>query len=213
MDKSFVIARARLAKGLTQAELASMARTSQATLSAYERGVKSPSLKVLWRILWVMGFDLTLRKHIDWTEHHPPGIVAFWAPSELWAVEPPTCFTTLQMPDEINNTGMRTWNLLDRDERKGAYENLIRRGLPGQMHTWIDGGLLVEIWDELDLPEPVRDAWRPAIEAATRRIEVYGLSHKSAPEYARIRDYEPLPPPSPPPPRRSRFDPRPPPRL
>ncbi|WP_084635355.1 helix-turn-helix domain-containing protein [Propionicicella superfundia] len=52
MGKASVTARARLAKGLTQAEFANMARTSPATLSAYERGVKSPSLKVLWRILW-----------------------------------------------------------------------------------------------------------------------------------------------------------------
>lgn len=55
MDRSFLITRARLAKGLTQTQLVGMAGTSQATLSAYERGAKSPSLKVLWRILWVRG--------------------------------------------------------------------------------------------------------------------------------------------------------------
>ncbi len=211
MDGAFLIGRARRAKGLTQVQLAALAGTSQATLSAYERGVKSPSLKVVSRILGVIGHELTLRKHIDWVEHHPSGIVKFWAPSELWAVEPPTCFATLEIPDEIRNTGMRTWNMLDREERKCVYGNLIRRGLPMQMLNWIDGGLLIDLWDELDLPDPVREEWRPAIESATRRMKVYGLDFTSGTQHARIRWYDPLPPPPPaPPPQRSRFDPRPP---
>ncbi|HET7475927.1 MAG TPA: helix-turn-helix transcriptional regulator [Dermatophilaceae bacterium] len=215
MDRSFLIERARRARGLTQAQLARLAGTSQATLSAYERGLKSPSLKVASRILSATDHELTLRTQVDWAEHHPKGIVKFWAPSMLWAVEPPTCFATLRIPDEIRNTGMRTWNMRDRDERRGVYEQLIRRGLPQQMIRWIDGGLLVDVWDELDLPDPVRQAWESAIRFATLPLDVDGLRFyfRENPEVApkaRVRGYEPLPPPPPPPPqRRSRFDPRP----
>ncbi len=122
MDRSFLLERARRARGL-----------SQATLSAYERGLKSPSLKVASRILAAMDHELTLRTLVDWVEHHPRGIVKFWVPSMLWAVEPPMCFATIQMSDLIHNTEKAEWNMRDRDERRGAYEQLIRRGLPHQM--------------------------------------------------------------------------------
>lgn len=216
MDRSFLLGIARRARGLTQVELAAISGTSQATLSQYERGQKSPSVKVASRILEAMGYEFTVRGHIDWVEHHPTGIVKFWAPSMLWAVEPPTCFATLRIPDEIRNTGMRTWNMRDRDERRGVYEQLIRRGLPQQMIRWMDGGLLVDLWDKLDLPDPVRDAWAPAIRLATAPLELDGLRSIIfedgfvAPR-ARIRDYQFIPkPPAPPPPRqrRTRFDPR-----
>ncbi len=192
-----------------------MSGTSQATLSAYERGLKSPSLKVASRILAAMDHELTLRTRVDWVEHHPRGIVKFWVPSMLWAVEPPTCFATIQMPDLIHNTDKMEWSMCDRQERRGAYEQLIRRGLPQQMIRWIDGGLLVDLWGELDLPDPVREAWNPAIRFATLPLVVDGLNfyfteNPEVARNARVRGYEPLPPPPPPPPpRRSRFDPRP----
>lgn len=217
MDRSFLLAQGRLDLGLTQVELAALAGTSQATLSAYERGLKSPSLKVASRILAAMDLEFTLRMRVDWVEHHPTGIVAFWAPSKLWPVEPPICFSTLYMPDLIRDSGKSKWNLRDRDDRRGAYEQLIRRGLPQQMIRWLDGGFLVDLWDELDLPDPVREAWTPAIELATRPIEAHSLeffSPNQNPERAPnavIGGYQPLPKLAPPPPRRSRFDPRPPP--
>jgi transcriptional regulator with XRE-family HTH domain len=55
MDRAYLLERARRARGLTQAQLAARAGTSQATLSAYERGLKSPSLKVAARIIAATG--------------------------------------------------------------------------------------------------------------------------------------------------------------
>lgn len=215
MDRAYLLEVARRERGLTQAQLAKRSGTSQAALSAYERGSKSPSLKVASRILEAAGFDLNLRVHIDWKEHHPTGIVAFWAPNILWTVETPDCFATLEMPDLIRNTGMRDWDMRDREQRKGVYEQLIRRGLPQQMIRWVDGALLVDVWDELDLPDPVREAWMWPIRLALEPMRPNTLSFGGDPfltSTAWIRGYEPLPPPPPPPPpRRTRFDPRPPP--
>ncbi len=217
MDRAYLLERARRARGLTQAQLAALAGTSQATLSAYERGVKSPALKVAARIIAATGHDLNLRVHIDWVEHHPPGIVRFWAPNILWSVGPPDCFATLAIPDFIRNTGMRDWDMRDREERKGVYEQLIRRGSPQQMIRWMDGALLVDVWDELDLPDPVRQAWKWPIRLAKEPIKpdplrFYLTEDPDLTSTAWIRGYEPLPPPPPPPPpRRTRFDPRPPP--
>lgn len=214
MDRAYLLEGARRARGLTQVQLAERAGTSQATLSAYERGLKSPTLKVAQRIVAATDHDLNLRAHVDWVEHHPPGIVRFWAPSMLWSVGPPSCFATLAIPDFIRNTGMRDWDLRDREERKGAYEQLIRRGLPQQMIRWMDGALLVDLWDELDLPDPVRREWAPAIWLATAPLQpdtlrFFFTENPELTSTAWVRGYEPLPPPQPPPPpKRSRFDPR-----
>jgi transcriptional regulator with XRE-family HTH domain len=46
--------------GLTQAEVAALAGTSQATVSAYESGSKEPSLRTFSRLLAVLGARLAV---------------------------------------------------------------------------------------------------------------------------------------------------------
>jgi len=60
MDAAKVIRTARREAGLSQAELASRAGTSQATVSAYESGRKEPSLTTLSRLLAATGTRLTV---------------------------------------------------------------------------------------------------------------------------------------------------------
>jgi transcriptional regulator with XRE-family HTH domain len=52
---------ARRRAGLTQSELAGLAGTSQATVCAYERGRKQPSVTTLSRLLDAAGSRLTVR--------------------------------------------------------------------------------------------------------------------------------------------------------
>lgn len=58
---SHLLAACRAEAGLTQAELARRAGTSQATISAYENGSKSPSVATLERLLAVTGNALDVR--------------------------------------------------------------------------------------------------------------------------------------------------------
>jgi transcriptional regulator with XRE-family HTH domain len=51
---------ARSGAGLSQRELARRAQTSQATLSAYESGRKSPTLDTLERVVRAAGLDLRI---------------------------------------------------------------------------------------------------------------------------------------------------------
>ena len=62
MDAATALRSARRASGLTQAELASRGGTSQATLSAYERGRKQPSLATLGRLLAATGSRLAVER-------------------------------------------------------------------------------------------------------------------------------------------------------
>jgi transcriptional regulator with XRE-family HTH domain len=50
----------RLRHGLTQAQVAARARTSQAAISRIERGVVSPSVATLAQLVDLMGEELTL---------------------------------------------------------------------------------------------------------------------------------------------------------
>lgn len=52
---------ARRRSGLSQEELARRAATSQAAISAYESGRRSPSVATLSRILEAAGFELRMR--------------------------------------------------------------------------------------------------------------------------------------------------------
>jgi DNA-binding XRE family transcriptional regulator len=222
MERAYLLEVARRHRGLTQVELAAKVGTSQAALSAYERGLKSPSLKVASRIFEAAGFDLALRVHIDWVEHRLPEMDPFWVPNMLWSVDMPDCFATLKIPDLVHDGPMMEWDMRDREQRKGVYEQLIRCGLPQQMIRWVDGPLLVDVWDELDLPEPVRTVWRRAIVTAKAPTHPdplgFPTGHRGGiTPKARIREQEWLPK------RRrrqakpsvrfvhTRFDPRPPP--
>lgn len=58
MDVAAELRAARAAAGLSQRALAARARTSQATVSAYEAGRKQPSVAVLRRLLAATGAEL-----------------------------------------------------------------------------------------------------------------------------------------------------------
>jgi transcriptional regulator with XRE-family HTH domain len=58
MDTAEAIRSARRSARLTQAELAARSGTSQATISAYERGTKTPSAATLERVLAAAGVRL-----------------------------------------------------------------------------------------------------------------------------------------------------------
>lgn len=206
---------------MTQAELAARSGTSQATVSAYERGLKSPTIKVAGRILEAAGYDLNLRRLIDWVEHEAPGVGHFWVPNTLWNVETPDCFAILEFADLLGDGPVRQWDMHDRAQRKGVYEQLLQGGSPEEMIRWIDGPLLVDVWDELELPDPVREAWKWTIVIARGPTQpdsarILGRGDDSFTAEAWVRGYEPVPrrAPDPTEPRvrfiRTRFDPRPP---
>ena len=60
MTPGLLLRDARRRHGLTQAQLAARARTSQAAISRIERGLVSPSVATLAELLDLMGEELTL---------------------------------------------------------------------------------------------------------------------------------------------------------
>lgn len=54
-------------------------------------------------------------------------------------------------------------DLSDRGQRARVYEVVLREGTPDDMRSFIDGALLVDLWDELVLPRRLRSAWDPVL--------------------------------------------------
>ena len=102
-----LLAYARRAAGLTQDALARLAGTSQATLSAYERGTKSPSIAVTERIIEATGHRLEVVPNLEFVEvpgQH--GLHPFWLAKELWRLNPERAFQTVLLPGPTGRAPM-----------------------------------------------------------------------------------------------------------
>ncbi len=166
MDVARLILSARRGCGLTQGELAQRAGTSQAALSEYERGLKSPSLRVAERIIEATGYHLDLVTQVHFTQRAAPGVRPFWVPDRLWRGRLPECFATVSLQDHSRFRGVCRFDLRRRPSRRRMYELLFRNGFPEELRDWIDGALLVDLWDDLRVPRPIRAAWQPAVDRA-----------------------------------------------
>ena len=166
MDVGQLILKARHGSGLSQRALAERAGTSQATLSVYERGRKSPSLAVAERIIEAAGYRLDLVTQVHFTRHTASVVREFWVPDRLWRGKLPECFAKVYLDDATRFRGVSRFDLRRRPQRRRLYEMLLRRGQPDELIDWIDGALLVDLWDDLKISEVIRQAWQPAITLA-----------------------------------------------
>jgi transcriptional regulator with XRE-family HTH domain len=163
-----VIEEARLASGLGQAELAALSGTSQPTLSAYEHGKKTPGLAVAERIVNAAGWNIALQPRVTFTEHAaPPGFrFPFTVPDRLWRLEAPACFRTIKFFDLIDEDSDKFWwDLSIRVDRKLVYERLLTYGDEGSLRLYLDAALLIDLWPEMNVPEPMRTRWAAVIDA------------------------------------------------
>src|SRR5438105_9834571 len=166
-----LLARVRRAAGLSQAELARRAGTSRPTLSAYEHGRKSPSLDTLGRLFAAAGFELDARRVITFSMVAGPRGRMVVVPDRLPRSEPEAALASVSLPLTVNwSQPGRVFRLADRGDRARVYEMVVREGTAEDMRCYIDGVLLVDLWDELVLPAYVRTAWTPLIARVLDRV-------------------------------------------
>ncbi|MFG1697710.1 helix-turn-helix transcriptional regulator [Nonomuraea sp. NPDC049309] len=159
---------ARRAASLNQAALASVSGTSRTTLSAYEHGRKSPTLETAGRILDAAGFELVLQAKVECTARTTSDGRTFHVPSRLRRLPVAAALGVVRV-------GGRSYDLADRGERRAAYTALLCEGGPDELLGHIDAVLLIDLWDELVLPEEIAAAWRPVVAAARQEA---GVSHQ-----------------------------------
>lgn len=163
-----VIEVARKRFGASQAQLALWARTQQSSISEYESRRKSPTLEVTERILAVLDFELAIRPVVLFETREDPEIGQYVVPERLWSVPMPECFGKIQVLGALlKQSRPRVWDLSVEAERIGFYGWVIGRGVPQLMLESVDGVLLMQVWDRLDLPTVIREAWQPVLDAAT----------------------------------------------
>jgi hypothetical protein len=57
----------------------------------------------------------------------------------------------------------RVFDLRARSDRARVYEIVLQEGTPTDILAFVDGVLLVDLWDDLVLPRAVRTAWAPLV--------------------------------------------------
>ena len=170
MATSTLIRSSRRASGLSQEELARRSHTSRTTLSAYENGRKSPSLETAQRILSRTGHDLIARPRLSFAKHRTRRGRVVAVPDGLPQLPPEKALATVVLPVRLNwSDPDRTFDLRDRVDRARVYEIVLREGEPKDFMAFVDGTLLVDLWQDLVLPREVRELWTPLVSSATGR--------------------------------------------
>ena len=167
MQGSQLLERVRSRAGLSQEELAHRAGTSRPTLSAYEHGRKSPRLDTTERILAEAGFEFDAQPIIGHRELKTRNHRVFTVLDGLPRLPVERAFARLTLPIHLSWSGPRTEvSLAVRRARARVYEVVLREGDAHDLTSYIDGALLVDLWDDLVLPSEVRRAWQPLIDKA-----------------------------------------------
>lgn len=164
MDAAQILERVRASSGLTQEELARRAGTSRPTLSAYEHGRKSPTVATFVRLLAQAGWDLAAQPQIAFTQQTSARGKPIWIPDRLPRLDVARALATAELPLHLNwSAPGRIFDLRSRADRARVYEIVLQEGTPADILTYVDGALLIDLWEDLVLPRGIRSAWAPLI--------------------------------------------------
>lgn len=110
------------------------------------------------------GLEHDARARVTFTAHAGARGEPFVVPDRLWRLEPTEALATVTLPQHLHWSGKsRTFRLRDRRDRARVYEIVLRGAESTDLMTFIDGALLVDLWDDLVLPAGIRKAWEPVI--------------------------------------------------
>ena len=162
-----LVAHARRASGLTQAEVARRAGPSRPTLSAYEGGSRNPTLDTLERVLAANGQHLVAVPDPVFTRHRDRRGKPFYVPDQLPRLPIEAALGTIVLPPHVDwSPAGRPRSLAERSERLLTYQVVLAEGSPQDIQRWVDGALLVDCWADLHLPAAIRHAWQPLVDRA-----------------------------------------------
>lgn len=88
-------------------------------------------------------------------------------PDHLPRLNVEAAFAQVQLPLHLNWSARgRVFDLATRTDRARVYEVVLQEGRPADILAYVDGALLIDLWDELVLPRAVRAAWAVAVRVA-----------------------------------------------
>jgi len=127
-----------------------------------------PGLAEAERIANAAGWNIALQPRVSFIEHPAPERFhfPFTVPDRLWRLEAPACFRTIKFFDLVDEDNNKYWwDLSIRADRKLVYERLLTYGDEASLRLYLDAALLIDLWPEMDVPEPMRTHWAAVIEA------------------------------------------------
>jgi len=133
-------------------------------LSWYEHGRKSPTVATFARLLSGAGWELAAQPHVSFTRQLSHRGRPAWVPDRLPRLDVARALAVVELPLHLNwSAPGRVFDLRSRADRARVYEIVLQEGTPADILTYVDGALLVDLWDDLVLPRAVRSAWEPVI--------------------------------------------------
>jgi hypothetical protein len=85
-------------------------------------------------------------------------------PDHLPRLNVEQAFAQVRLPLHLSwSTPGRVFDLASRADRARVYEVVLQEGRPVDILAYVDGALLVDLWDELVLPRAVRFAWAAVV--------------------------------------------------
>jgi hypothetical protein len=116
------------------------------------------------RLLQKAGYELSVTPLIDFVERPLSRGRIARVPIRLPRLSVDQAFRTVQLPFHVNwSDPERSFNLMVRSERARVYEIVLREGRPEDILAFVDGALLVDLWNDLVLPRDLRAAWAPVM--------------------------------------------------
>jgi hypothetical protein len=116
------------------------------------------------RIVEAAGFDLAIEPRIRFKVHTTVRGRPFHVPDRLPRLPATAALAQVRLPLHLNWSDRgRVYDLADRRQRARVYAVVLREGTPEDLLDYVDGVLLIDLWDELVLPREIRDAWTPLI--------------------------------------------------
>jgi hypothetical protein len=90
-------------------------------------------------------------------------------PDDFGEASRPKVSGRIELPLHIRWSGPAlSYDLADRADRARVYEQVLREGTEDDVRFYVDADQLLELWDELVLPAPVRRAWTDWVERHSR---------------------------------------------
>lgn len=79
------------------------------------------------------------------------------------------CLRTIKFFDLVDEDNDKFWwDLSVRSDRKLVYGRLLTYGSEALLALYLDGALLVDLWPEMYVPEPMRTHWAAVIDATVQ---------------------------------------------
>ena len=125
-------------------------------------------MEVVERLLDAAEAELAVKPMVFFDHRKDPEVGSYLVPDRLWSVPLPDCFARVHVLQYIFRTPTTMiWDLSDPSERMDYYERVVVHGTEAMLLESVDGVLLIQAWPHLQLPDVVRGAWQPVLDAAT----------------------------------------------